>query len=187
MYASENGEYDGYHHHAADLAEHLVDPSVLFPSAGSRDELTPRYVVICYINVHILMYVYRELEAATLSACRIHGTPPPASLVLNGGGTLPGAGELSAELGSVAGAGAGAATLLEEQLCHGLHHLSWHHCPEVHKAIDGVRFIADHTKREEDSTRVTTTTTTTTHTLHTVHNYVHVIQLALLQIYKFTR
>lgn len=45
MYASENGEYDGYHQHAADLAEHLVDPSVLFPSAGSRDELTPRYVV----------------------------------------------------------------------------------------------------------------------------------------------
>ncbi|XP_046406865.1 acetylcholine receptor subunit alpha-like [Ischnura elegans] len=33
-----------------------------------------------------------------------------------------------------------------------LHH--WHHCPELHKAIDGVRFIADHTKREEDSTRV---------------------------------
>ncbi|GLV31134.1 nicotinic Acetylcholine Receptor alpha4 [Carabus blaptoides fortunei] len=137
MYASENGEYDGYHHHAADLAEHLVDPSMLFPSAGSRDELTPR-----------------ELEAATLSACRIHGTPPPASLVLNGGGTLPSAGDQGAELNGNGGAGAAAATLLEEQLCQGLHHLSWHHCPEVHKAIDGVRFIADHTKREEDSTRV---------------------------------
>ncbi|KAL1132750.1 hypothetical protein AAG570_010702 [Ranatra chinensis] len=32
--------------------------------------------------------------------------------------------------------------------------LHWHHCPELHKAIDGVRFIADHTKREEDSTKV---------------------------------
>ncbi|XP_049946227.1 neuronal acetylcholine receptor subunit alpha-4-like [Schistocerca serialis cubense] len=32
--------------------------------------------------------------------------------------------------------------------------LHWHRCPELHKAIDGVRFIADHTKREEDSTRV---------------------------------
>lgn len=126
------------------------------------------------------MCLYRELEAATLSACRIHGTPPPASLVLNGGGTLPGAGELSAELAGVAGADAGAATLLEEQLCHGLHHLSWHHCPEVHKAIDGVRFIADHTKREEDSTRVTTTT----HSLHTVHDYIHVISLAAdIQVY----
>lgn len=31
----------------------------------------------------------------------------------------------------------------------------WHHCPEVHKAIDGVRFIADHTRREEESTKVT--------------------------------
>lgn len=30
----------------------------------------------------------------------------------------------------------------------------WHHCPELHKAMDGVCFIADHTKREEDSTRV---------------------------------
>lgn len=30
----------------------------------------------------------------------------------------------------------------------------WHHCPELHKAIDGVTYIADHTKKEEESTRV---------------------------------
>ncbi|KAK5650766.1 hypothetical protein RI129_001795 [Pyrocoelia pectoralis] len=96
------------------------DPVSLFPSASSRDELTPR-----------------ELEASSLSACRVHGTTPPptfgASLVE----------DLGNELGR---------SILEDALCRGSH--IWHHCPEVHKAIDGVRFIADHTKREEDSTRV---------------------------------
>lgn len=77
------------------------------------------------------------MEAATLSACRIHGTTPPPSFSAN----------LVEDLGSELGAG-----LLEDVLCRGKH--SWHNCPEVHKAIDGVRFIADHTKREEDSTRV---------------------------------
>lgn len=32
------------------------------------------------------------------------------------------------------------------------HH--WHTCPELHKAMDGVTYIADHTKKEEESTRV---------------------------------
>ncbi|KAF2885300.1 hypothetical protein ILUMI_20866 [Ignelater luminosus] len=96
------------------------DPSGLFPSASSRDELTPR-----------------ELEAASLSACRIHGTTPPPTFSAN----------LADDLGTELGPG-----ILEDALCRGGH--SWHHCPEVHKAIDGVRFIADHTKREEDSTRV---------------------------------
>ncbi|XP_067006550.1 acetylcholine receptor subunit alpha-like isoform X1 [Anabrus simplex] len=68
----------------------------------------------------------RELEAAGLGGgCRIHGTPP-----------LP---PLCAEEGV-------------PEDCRRLHH--WHNCPELHKAIDGVKFIADHTKREEDSTRV---------------------------------
>lgn len=30
----------------------------------------------------------------------------------------------------------------------------WHTCPELHKAMDGVTYIADHTKKEEESTRV---------------------------------
>uniref|UniRef100_A0A336M209 CSON010718 protein n=2 Tax=Culicoides sonorensis TaxID=179676 RepID=A0A336M209_CULSO len=30
----------------------------------------------------------------------------------------------------------------------------WHACPELHKAMDGVTYIADHTRKEEDSTRV---------------------------------
>jgi hypothetical protein len=29
----------------------------------------------------------------------------------------------------------------------------WHTCPELHKAMDGVTYIADHTKKEEESTR----------------------------------
>lgn len=87
----------------------------LFPSASSRDELTPR-----------------ELEAGSLSACRVHGTTPPPGLGLPLADLPPGT--------------------LEEAFCHLTS--PWHLCPEVHKAIDGVRFIADHTRREEDSTRV---------------------------------
>lgn len=30
----------------------------------------------------------------------------------------------------------------------------WHGCPELHKAMAGVTYIADHTKKEEESTRV---------------------------------
>lgn len=30
----------------------------------------------------------------------------------------------------------------------------WHTCPELTKAMDGVTYIADHTKKEEESTRV---------------------------------
>lgn len=89
----------------------------------------------------------RELEAASLSSCRIHGTPPPAHL-MNGG-----------SINGINGVGGGSSPPLcpapgplEETLCRSLH--AWYHCPEVHKAIDGVNFIADHTKREEDSTRV---------------------------------
>lgn len=30
----------------------------------------------------------------------------------------------------------------------------WQGCPELHKAMDGVNYIADHTKKEEESTKV---------------------------------
>ncbi|XP_028162630.1 acetylcholine receptor subunit alpha-like [Ostrinia nubilalis] len=30
----------------------------------------------------------------------------------------------------------------------------WHRCPELHKAIDGINYIADQTRKEEESTRV---------------------------------
>ncbi|XP_017778182.1 PREDICTED: acetylcholine receptor subunit alpha-like isoform X2 [Nicrophorus vespilloides] len=102
-------DQDVYH----DLSE---DASGLFPSASSRDELTPR-----------------ELEPGALNACRIHGATPPPPVCL----------------GAVLGH-----DCLEEALCAAEATHPWHQCPEVHKAIDGVRFIADHTRREEDSTRV---------------------------------
>lgn len=73
------------------------------------------------------------MEAGALNACRVHGTTPPPGLSL----PLPG------DLGPSA---------LEDNLCHQSN--AWYLCPEVHKAIDGVRFIADHTRREEDSTKV---------------------------------
>ncbi|XP_011499821.1 PREDICTED: acetylcholine receptor subunit alpha-like [Ceratosolen solmsi marchali] len=70
-----------------------------------------------------------ELEAVNLgSQCRIHGSP-----AATGPRALPTEESV-------------------EALCHSLNH--WHHCPELYKAIEGIRYIADHTKREEDSTRV---------------------------------
>ncbi|XP_031783031.1 nicotinic acetylcholine receptor alpha 3 subunit isoform X2 [Nasonia vitripennis] len=78
----------------------------------------------------------RELEAMNLgSQCRIHGSPaaPAPTSATSAGRTLPTEDSV-------------------EALCHSLNH--WHHCPELYKAIEGIRYIADHTKREEDSTRV---------------------------------
>lgn len=102
------------------------------------DDLTFRHIYDDSIDGSslILDFSCRELEAGALNACRIHGTPPPGLSV-----------NLGEDLGSELGPGP-----LEDALCKDMH--SWHHCPEVHKAIDGVRFIADHTRREEDSTRV---------------------------------
>ncbi|CAG9815687.1 unnamed protein product [Phaedon cochleariae] len=103
------------------------EPSGFFPNASSIDELTPR-----------------ELEAGALRSCSIHGTTPPPGLAYHHltdakTGVDPlGVGHLSEHLEEM---------LLREPL-------PWHRCPEVHKAIDGVRFIADHTRREEDSTKV---------------------------------
>lgn len=34
------------------------------------------------------------------------------------------------------------------------HRVHWHTCPELHKAMDGVTYIADYTKKEEESMRV---------------------------------
>ncbi|XP_029680735.1 acetylcholine receptor subunit alpha-like isoform X3 [Formica exsecta] len=106
-------------------ASELVESSVLFPSVDSRDELHPRCVPLRILSE-------RELEAVNLgSTCRIHGSPAATA--------APPPPQLPTEE-SV------------DALCNTLHH--WHHCPELYKAIEGIRFIADHTKREEDSTRV---------------------------------
>ncbi|OAD54116.1 Acetylcholine receptor subunit alpha-like [Eufriesea mexicana] len=106
----------------------LRDPSLFVETSAS--ELVESSVLFPSLDSRDELHP-RELEAVNLgSACRIHGSPaataaPPPQL------------------------------LTEESvdaLCNTLHH--WHHCPELYKAIEGIRFIADHTKREEDSTRV---------------------------------
>ncbi|XP_020285838.1 acetylcholine receptor subunit alpha-like isoform X2 [Pseudomyrmex gracilis] len=74
----------------------------------------------------------RELDINLGSTCRIHGSPAATA-------APPPPPQLPTQE-SV------------DALCNTLHH--WHHCPELYKAIEGIRFIADHTKREEDSTRV---------------------------------
>lgn len=41
---------------------------------------------------------------------------------------------------------------IKDERC-GLRH-RWQACPELHKAMDGVNYIADHTRKEEESTKV---------------------------------
>ncbi|KAG7202151.1 hypothetical protein KM043_015833 [Ampulex compressa] len=106
----------------------LRDSSLFVETSGS--ELVESSVLFPSLDSRDELHP-RELEAVDLgSACRIHGSPaataaPPPQLPT----------EESVDA-----------------LCNALHH--WHHCPELYKAIEGIRFIADHTKREEDSTRV---------------------------------
>ncbi|CAO1378124.1 unnamed protein product [Diamesa hyperborea] len=71
----------------------------------------------------------RNLETISIGTCRLHA----------------------------AGTGAGAAGDDEEtknSLEDSCLRNRWHTCPELTKAMDGVTYIADHTKKEEESTRV---------------------------------
>ncbi|XP_066585042.1 acetylcholine receptor subunit alpha-like [Prorops nasuta] len=71
----------------------------------------------------------RELEPINLeSACRIHGPAMPT--------TAP------------------APDLPSDESNKKKKSREWHNCPELHKAIAGIHFIADYTRREEKSTRV---------------------------------
>lgn len=106
--------------------------------------------------------VDRELGvSATLagSTCRIHGTPPPqlllgdfAGLAGLAGMDSPGVGPPASPLN--ASPPPRPSSRPPHEVPPHLRGKHWHHCPELHKAMDGVCFIADHTKREEDSTRV---------------------------------
>lgn len=84
----------------------------------------------------------RELEAGALgSPCRIHGSPGAS---IRSHQQQDPEGEEQQQLPIEDGVDA---------FCGAFNTIS-HHCPELHKAIEGIRYIADHTKRDEDSTRV---------------------------------
>ncbi|XP_012276461.1 acetylcholine receptor subunit alpha-like [Orussus abietinus] len=105
----------------------LRDPSLFVEATAS--ELAESSVLFPSLNSRDELNP-RELEAVNLgSTCRIHGSPVASTSTQQ----LP-------------------TPKSVEALCNTLNH--WHHCPELYKAIEGIRFIADHTKREEDSTRV---------------------------------
>ncbi|XP_052121624.1 acetylcholine receptor subunit alpha-like isoform X1 [Frankliniella occidentalis] len=113
---------------------------------------------------------FRELGVSgtlTGSTCRIHGTPPPplllgdlAGLAGMAGLDSPGVGPPLDPLLPASPLNASPPPRPSSRPPPEMPHLRasssrhWHHCPELHKAMDGVCFIADHTKREEDSTRV---------------------------------
>ncbi|XP_025073159.1 acetylcholine receptor subunit alpha-like isoform X2 [Pogonomyrmex barbatus] len=109
----------------------LRDPSLFVESSAS--ELVESSVLFPSVDSRDELHP-RELEAVNLgSTCRIHGSPAATAAPPPPPPQLPTEESVDA-------------------LCNTLHH--WHHCPELYKAIEGIRFIADHTKREEDSTRV---------------------------------
>ncbi|CAG9827493.1 unnamed protein product, partial [Diabrotica balteata] len=122
----------GLYHDTSDLAE---DPSGFFPNASSIDELTPRQDSIptsTSFQDDPIAIVSDVLEAGSSSRRDDSSTATSDPLCDI---------ELHPEKSSP-----------ERQILVESDVNRWHHCPEVHKAIDGVRFIADHTRREEDST-----------------------------------
>ncbi|XP_012266622.1 acetylcholine receptor subunit alpha-like [Athalia rosae] len=133
QYQIDKRSIGGHHNHRVMVRTcnglELRDPSLFVEASAS--ELVESSVLFPSLDSRDELNP-RELEAVNLgSTCRIHGSPAPAPVVPQP--QLPTQESVDA-------------------LCHSLHH--WHHCPELYKAIEGIRFIADHTKREEDSTRV---------------------------------
>nr|AHJ11210.1 nicotinic acetylcholine receptor alpha3 [Locusta migratoria] len=99
----------------------------------------------------LLDHEFTSRESDVGGSCRIHGPgggvpPPPPTLLAEE--AAAGDGDEPATPSADGCAGGGGGGFPRPAALH------WHRCPELHKAIDGVRFIADHTKREEDSTRV---------------------------------
>ncbi|GAB6031877.1 hypothetical protein CHUAL_010273 [Chamberlinius hualienensis] len=89
------------------------------------------------------------VDDTATSTCRIHGpyNVPPASD--DYGGTLP------IHLDDVDdrnGASTTGPMMSPVHCCRSSIH--GHHCPEVYKAVEGVRYITEHVKREQDSLKV---------------------------------
>lgn len=83
-----------------------------------------------------LYSIYRDFESSSIrSNCRIHG---PSTLQQPLGCHQ----ELSSEAND---------NVLNDCMGSNVH---WHQCPELRRAFHGVQYIADYTKREEDSNRV---------------------------------
>ncbi|XP_026467576.1 acetylcholine receptor subunit alpha-like [Ctenocephalides felis] len=80
------------------------------------------------------------LHSHTATPAHSHSTPGHQQA--NGAAAAP----------STAAAGQPSSSTCEAQAMRALLH--WHRCPELHKAMDGVTYIADHTRKEEESTRV---------------------------------
>ncbi|KAJ8674852.1 hypothetical protein QAD02_010638 [Eretmocerus hayati] len=150
---------------AVDPSSDLLESSVLFPELDPRDELNAR---------SLLRQESTTSRSDKGSQCRIHGLGQAGRSSSRASGATGGT-------ASRLGRGRDEEDEDEEvdeddvddelrrhaadvdhdddtddggvdALCRSLSH--WHHCPELYKAIEGIRYIADHTKREEDSTKV---------------------------------
>lgn len=88
--------------------------------------------------MHSFLCTCREIDSNSLrSNCQIHGSSPLPALVCKENDSPP----LPMNVG-----------LDSELNCK--NHAHWQQCPELHRAFSGVQYIADYTKREEDSNKV---------------------------------
>ncbi|XP_034944317.1 acetylcholine receptor subunit alpha-like [Chelonus insularis] len=138
-------DHSGYHtgHHQRIMVRtcnglEVRDPTLFMDdSSTSEPQLPPPPHVLLFPSV-VNSHNSRELEPITLdSGCQIHGS---SSAVAAGATVVPQSSPRLAETNNL------------DELCKTLN--NWHHCPELYKAIEAIRYIADHTKRDEDATRV---------------------------------
>lgn len=101
---------------------------------------TTTNVIINNIKTNTTTFGTANMESGVVTATTANNNNNIA------GGVL-GSGECSEKKSSTSTSNKGA-----ENNCMKNRH--WRTCPELHKAMDGVNYIADHTKKEEESTRV---------------------------------
>ncbi|XP_049842768.1 acetylcholine receptor subunit alpha-like [Schistocerca gregaria] len=140
----------------------LRDSSLLSAAAAAAADSSASSELVAEPSPHdffprLLDHEFTSRDSDLGASCRIHGPgsgvpPPPPTLLAEEAAPGAAAGDGADEPATpCAGGGSASNGFPGAARPASLH---WHRCPELHKAIDGVRFIADHTKREEDSTRV---------------------------------
>lgn len=108
-------------------ASHVVNPSSTATSTTN--------VIINNIKANTTSYGTANMDSGVVTTQKQQQQQQQSS-------TLGASGETSEKKASTA----------KENNCMKNRH--WRTCPELHKAMDGVNYIADHTKKEEESTRV---------------------------------
>lgn len=109
-----------------------------YKDRSSSSNLINSHDVFHHSDQEFISITSREIDSNPLrSNCQIHGSSPLPALVCkeNDSPPLPNSVGLNSELS-----------------CR--NHAHWQQCPELHRAFSGIQYIADYTKREEDSNKI---------------------------------